>query len=228
MTIYDPDVVFTDLGLAIIGGYLAWRLAKRGRGGGGDSKGDFLTRAGVTLMAGLASAAFFGAVFHALFPPGADTTASSLAWVPVSLSILLVASTLLALGLFVLIPGLSRGVRRGLVALYAAVFAVVVLFVDDSYGTIVRFYAPTLILFLIAALRQAMRKTGPGWGLLAISFVISIAAAVLQQMRIGVHPDYLDHNALYHVLQGIALVLLFRGFARVNHAIGANSPARRG
>ena len=220
MSIYDPDVVFTDLGLAVIGGFFAWRLSKHGS--------DYLTRAGVVLMTGLASAAFFGAVFHAFFPPGAATTASSLAWVPVSLSILVVAATLLALGVRVLAPGISRNVRRGVVALYAAAFAGVALFVDDSYGTIVRFYAPTLILFLIAAVREVMRGAGKGWSLLAISFLISIGAAVLQQLRVAVHPDYLDHNALYHVLQGIALVLLYLGFVRLEHAIGTDPPTRGG
>ena len=31
----------------------------------------------------------------------------------------------------------------------------------------------------------------------------------------SIHPEHFDHNAVYHVLQGVALVLLYRGFLRV-------------
>lgn len=178
-------------------------------------------------MAGLASAAFWGALFHAFFPDDTTTTAGFLAWVPVSLSIMVVASVLLALGLRLLVPLMSDRVRRLLTGAYAAAFTAVVLFVDQSYGTIVRFYAPTLILFLVASLWHASRGGGWPWWLLAVGVVISILAAVLQQMRISLHPTYFDHNAVYHVLQGIALVLLYVGFRRVSLADGTDRARRR-
>jgi hypothetical protein len=37
------------------------------------------------------------------------------------------------------------------------------------------------------------------------------------------HPVYFDHNALYHVVQGIALVMIYVGFLRV----AASAPATR-
>jgi len=205
MTINDPDVVYTDLGLAVLGAYLAWRLWRERSG---------MARAGAVIMGALASAAFFGAVFHAFFPSNTETRAGFYAWIPVSLSIMVVSCTLLALGLRVLVPGLGKNVRQLLVAAYCATFAYVVLFVDESYGTIVRFYAPTLILFLIAAVREALRQQTRAWWLLAAAFALSIVAALLQQMKVALHPVYFDHNALYHVLQGIALVLLYFGFRR--------------
>lgn len=205
MRIHDPDVVYTDLGLALLGAYLAWRLWKIPRQG-------ILTRAGVVIMGGLASAALWGAIFHAFFPANTSTRAGFIAWIPVSLSIVVVATTLLSLGLRVLTRRLSPAVRKPIVALYAACFAFVVLFVDESYGTIVRFYGPTLVLFLIAAALQALRSASRGWWMLAISLAISIAAALLQQAEVSIHALYFDHNALYHLLQGIALVFLYLGF----------------
>ncbi len=216
MKIHDPDVVYTDLGLAILGAFFAWRLWTR-------SERTALTTAGSVIMAALASAALFGAIFHAFFPANTATRVGFLAWVPVSLSILTVAATLLALALRLLLPQIPADVRRGVVSIYGLSFAIVVLFVDESYETIVRFYAPTLILFLIAAMRQAARRTEHGWWLLALSFALSIVAALSQQARIAVHAVYFDHNALYHVLQGIALVMLFVGFRRVSRP----NPAHR-
>jgi uncharacterized protein DUF6962 len=208
MTINDPDVVYTDLGLAVLGAFLAWRLRRE--------RSD-MARAGVVIMGALASAAFFGAVFHAFFPSDTETRAGFFAWIPVSLSIMVVACTLLGLGLRVLAPGLRQNVRHLLVAAYCVTFAYVVLFIDETYGTIVRFYAPTLILFLIAAVREALRQQTQAWWLLAAAFALSIVAALLQQMQVALHPVYFDHNALYHVLQGIALLLLYFGFRRATN-----------
>jgi hypothetical protein len=220
MSIHDPDVVYTDLGLALLGAYLAWRLWKARRSG-------FLTRAGFVIMAGLASAALWGAIFHAFFPANTATRAGFIAWIPVSLSIVVVATTLLSLGLRLLTSRLSPVVRKPIVAIYALCFAFVVLFVDESYATIVRFYGPTLILFLIAAALQGLRGGGSGWWVLAISLTISIVAALLQQAEWSIHPVYFDHNAVYHVLQGVAIVLLYLGFRRVGAYASRTDRARR-
>jgi hypothetical protein len=206
--IHDPDVVFTDLGLAILGGYLGWRLwTAAGR--------SAMARQGAVILWALASAAFWGAVFHAFFPLGTRTSSGFLAWVPVVLSIVAVAGALLDLGLRVSVPRLPPRGRWAIVALYALAFASVTLLVDSSYGVIVRFYAPVLVLFLIAATVHAARTRSPGWTQIAVSFAISLLAAALQQARVALHPEYFDHNAVYHVLQGVALVLMYRGFRAV-------------
>lgn len=204
MTINDPDVVLTDLGLVALGGALAWRLSRQSGGN---------TVAGVTIMAALSSAAFFGAVYHALFTSTASR-AGFITWIPVPLSILVVSSTLLSLGLQTAWPRLGSRTRKIIVFVYAAAFGLVAVFVDESYATIVRFYAPVLIFILIVAAWQWLRHRAGGWSMLTAALVISIAAAVLQQQRVAIHPVYFDHNALYHVLQGIGLVLLYVGFTR--------------
>jgi hypothetical protein len=207
IAIHEPDVVFTDLGLAALGAYLGWRLAKSpGRGR--------LTRYGTVVMGGLASAALWGAAFHAFFPAKTATVAGFIAWLPVALSILVVASALLDLGLSLLAPGLPPRVRHALVEVYAVSFAAVVLLVDESFSSIVRFYAPTLLLMLVAAVVQVVRSRDTGWTLIAAGFAVSVGAVVLQQARVAIHPTYFDHNAVYHALQGVALVLFYRGFTR--------------
>jgi hypothetical protein len=214
ITIYDPDVVLTDLGLAVLGGWIARRLAAPGRRGP-------LGLAPAVLMAGLASAAFWGAVFHAFFPRETETWPGFIAWIPVSLSIVVAASALLDLGLRALAPGLREGTRRGVVIAYAAVFAAVVLLVDESFGSIVRFYVPALLVSLTAAAARAIRERG-GWSPVAGGLALSGGAAALQQLEVALHPVYFDHNAVYHVVQAAALVLLYAGFRRI-----AGSPAER-
>ena len=207
VTIHDPDVACTDLGLAILGGYLGWRLWN----GPGPR---MLLRTGALLMGGLASAALWGAVFHAFFPAGTATPAGFLVWVPVALSIVVAASVMLELSLRLLLPRMHSRVRRLIVATYALGFAVVVLLVHESFSSIVYFYTPALVLLLIAAGQEALRSRDAGWTLITAGLILSAGAAMLQQAKVSVHPVYFDHNAVYHVVQAIALVFLYFGWRR--------------
>ncbi len=207
VTIHEPDVALTDVGLSVLGGYLGWRLwTGAGRG--------MLERHGAIIMAGLASAAFWGAIFHGFFPAHTATPPGFVIWMLVALSIVVVAATLIDLGLRILVPGLTPSLRSAIVGIYAFSFATVVVLVDESFTSIVRFYGPALVLVLIAAAGQAVRGGSAGWRLIAIGFAVSIGAALLQQAHVGLDPVYFNHNAVYHVLQGIALVLLYLGFRR--------------
>jgi hypothetical protein len=164
LTVHDPDVAFTDLGLALLGGYLGWRLW--------HAPGPrMLLRIGAILMGGLASAALWGAVFHAFFPAGTATLPGFLAWVPVALSIVVAASAMLELSLRLLLPRIPLRARRSIVAIYAAGFAVVVLLVHESFSSIVYCYTPALILLLIAAGQQAIRSRDTGWTLIAVGLI---------------------------------------------------------
>jgi len=201
--IREPDVVFTDLGLALLGGYFAVRL-RRG--------------IGAVVMAALASAAFWGAVFHALFPARTATPEGFGVWMLVALSIVVVAAALLWLSLSLL--GVSQQLRRIVVGGYAGACAALVLLVDESFATIVRFYGPVLLLVIVLATREALRTGTAAWRWVAGGFALSALAALAQQYRIAVHPAYFDHNAVYHVIQAAALVLLYVGFVRLPARVG--------
>lgn len=206
--IHDPDVVLTDLALAVLGAWLAWRLANA------SAKGA-MAASGVVILGALASAALWGAVFHAFFPAGTDTPPGFVAWIPVVLSIVAIGMALLVLAMRVAAPRLRARARLAAASVYGTAFAATALLVDLSYRTIVCFYTPVVVLILMVAAHQAWRTRSAGWTLIAVSFAISLLAAALQQGRVSLHPEHFDHNAVYHVLQGIALVLLYRGFLRV-------------
>lgn len=199
IAVHDPDVVLTDLGLAALGGYLAWRLARH------DARG-------AVIMAGLASAALFGAVFHAFFPDKTSTPAGFVAWLPVAFSILVVATTLLSLALLVLAPRLPARTRGVVLGSYALAFVVVILFIDETFSTIVAFYGPAVVVLLAASIVEALRTSSREWALVAAGLALSGVAALLQQAGVAIHPEYFDHNAVYHVVQAAALVCLYLGF----------------
>jgi hypothetical protein len=127
---------------------------------------------------------------------------------------------MLELSLRLLLPRIQVRVRRSIVATYAVGFALVVLLVSESFGSIVYLYTPALLLLLIAAGQQAIRSRDACWTLIAIGLIMSAGAAMLQQAKVAVHPVYFDHNAVYHVVQGIALVFLYFGWRRASSLPG--------
>src|SRR5207245_2244030 len=64
-------------------------------------------------------------------------------------------------------------------------------------------------LTLLATGVTALSAWALGARLLSSRLVLS--AALLQQLGVGIHPVYFNHNALYHVFQAIALFLFFLG-----------------
>lgn len=208
LSIHEADVALTDVGLTVLGGWIAWRLWTRpGR--------NSVQRDGALFMAGLALAAFFGATFHAFFPDKTSTHPGFVAWIPVVVSIAATSAVMLALACRLLVPAVPTAARRIGVTAYAATFVTWALLVDESYGTVVRFYGPTLLALLAAALTMTHRLRSAAWRAVAGGLALSVLAAVLQQAHVALHPVYFNHNALYHLLQGIALVLIYRGLAGV-------------
>jgi hypothetical protein len=72
------------------------------------------------------------------------------------------------------------------------------------------------ICFLIIAIGWAyLREKQRNLLLAAGGLILNLAAGLQQQIGIGIHPVYFNHNALYHVLQAIALYLFFLGSRRL-------------
>ncbi len=58
-------------------------------------------------------------------------------------------------------------------------------------------------------------------GLTRRTFTKELKLAAIQRLEIGIHPTYFNHNALYHLLQAVGLVLLLIAFRGL--IMGGNS-----
>jgi hypothetical protein len=99
-------------------------------------------------------------------------------------------------------------VNRGSVAIFLA-YCALVLFVSRDFRIAVLDYVPALVFLGVAFLLASRRHRRPRLLIGFMGVCTMLFAAVAQQARIGIHPLYFDHNALYHVLQGIALFMVF-------------------
>lgn len=88
-------------------------------------------------------------------------------------------------------------------------YCLVVLFVTHSFFIAVINYLPatvflTVIFFVIYS-QAHERQVLIGLG----GFLLTFIAAGVQQGGIALHPLYFNHNALYHLIQAVALFLIF-------------------
>lgn len=206
LVIHEADVALTDVALAALGGFFAQRLGR----------GDAVTpvRAyGRAMLAGLAAAALLGAAFHAFFPAKTATRAGWLLWGGVATAIALTAAAMLLLAAYLLRPGPVPAARKTAVFAYVTAFVIYATSGNQAYGRIVLFYAPVLVALIAAGVRTAIGEQSRAWWVVVAGLLLSIGAAMVQQARVVLHPQWFDHNALYHVVQAIALVLIWRGLA---------------
>src|SRR5882762_7232997 len=78
-----------------------------------------------------------------------------------------------------------------------AVYLLFLLFVSDHFWVSIVFSIPPLLMLLGIFVWKALqgRSTAARFGTVAI--LVMFAASALQQLHIGLHPTYFNHNALY-------------------------------
>lgn len=176
----------------------------------------------VVLFASIGLGSLLGGIVHGFVEPGPT---SETLW----------RATLLALGLTTLATwaiGAHMQFRepaatwvRGAAIAQVVIYSAVVLFVSSSFIVAIATYVPATVFLLVVMIltyrRAPHRSLAYGIGGLVLTFV----AAAVQQLRIAIHPVYFNHNALYHVIQGVALFLIFLGARRVS-TLPAPSPTQ--
>jgi hypothetical protein len=200
----EPDVTLTDYGLFLECAAFAWLVARQ------PSSRRLLRAWAAVFFAATALAALFGGTVHGFFAREAGAAGVAL-W---KASLLAIGTTALAgwaIGAHAIVPAAGAAWVVRVAALFWIAYAAVILLVDDRFGVAIAGYVPAALALLAAFGRIALR-TGARWAWLGASGLgLSFVAALIQQLRIAVHPVYFDHNALYHLVQAAGLALVFIG-----------------
>ena len=200
----EPDVTLTDFGLALECA-LFIVLLQRGPAGKGSLRSWY-----TLFFTSMGAASLLGGTVHGFF---LDETRPG--------AVLLWQLTLLAMGVTTLslwaIGGtllFSQRVFRWVLAaaaLQLVAYGVIVLFVTQEFWVGVADSLPAVLFLLVALLVLYARQRRGILLLAAVGPALTLVASLLQYLRIGVHPHYFNHNAFFHVLQAIALLLFFLG-----------------
>lgn len=138
-----------------------------------------------------ALAAFLGGTYHALAPENA------LLWKAVLYSV--------GLASFFLLAG-SGGRLLRIFAFAKALVYLIWMATHDEFVWVIVDYGLTLV--IVGAVHVIWRSSATRWVLGSIA--VSILGALVQQFRVTIHPYWFDFNDLYHLVQIVALWMLFR------------------
>ena len=208
MTLAEPAVTLTDYGLVFECVILAL-LLNRLKGTATGFRNWF-----IVFFSALGFAAFAGGTAHGFIHEKTSLLHTAV-W----------NSTLIAIGVAGLAAWLigvrlvsSYTVRKWIsgaaVTLFVIYCTVVVLIVNSFLVAIIYYLPATLFLFMAFLWRYLQRRSSHGLSGMT-GLLLTLAAAGIQQAGVALHPIWFDHNALYHLIQAVALLLLFlaaRGF----------------
>jgi len=210
VTLLEPDVTLTDFGLAVECAWLAvwlhWRALP-----GGPLRTWF-----VVFFAAAGIAALLGGITHG-FLSDTQSAIYDVVWSATLIAIGIAALSTWAIGGHLLFS--QRVAKRVLVFAVSllAMYVATVLLVTQSFAVSIVYYVPAaaflLTAFVLIYLRHHRNYLVAGIVGLTLSFV----AAAIQQTETGILSLGLNHNALYHLVQAVALILIFlaaRGLTR--------------
>jgi hypothetical protein len=200
--VHEKDVALTDFALAIecaIFVLLIWKKVAT------SSYRTWL----ITLFLSISLGALFGGLTHGYFPDEA-TRGNQMLWIATMLSIGI--SALACWNLAAEVLNAKWRLFHAAAAIEFIAYAAFVLAGWRAYKYVIADYVPAALFLLITS---AIAVTRGSRALLAvvIGLLLTFVAAAIQLLHLSVPP--VSHNALYHVVQAIALLLMFLGFLRL-------------
>lgn len=210
MTIYEPGVTLTDYGLTTECIYFTYLLLKQ------RVVVNRLYRWFVVFFCALGLASFVGGTSHGFFYDESSAL-YTLVWnaTLITLGAVGVAAYMIA---SILVAGEANSKRIGFFVIAAyVIYCFVIIFVNNQFLVAIAFYIPASASMLLALVWVFLKKRR--WYIFfgINGMLVTFIASAIQQLGISIHPVWLDHNVIYHLLMAIAIMLLFytaRGFLK--------------
>lgn len=200
----EPDVTLTDYAIALECAILC-ALASRWQ-----TPSHALRRWWIVFFASIGAGALFGGTVHGFFLDE-RTLGYRILWPATLLALGVTSMTMWFVGATAALQEpRATWLRRAAVAALL-VYATVVLFADSRFVVAIAMYLPATVFLLITLCVLYARQRTRALAIGIAGLLLTFAAAAVQQLRIAVHPVYFNHNALYHVMQGIALAMIYVG-----------------
>lgn len=198
----EPDVTLTDYALAAECALFVYLLYFRHR------PASRVRRWFALLFASLGLASLFGGTVHGFFLDQA-TVGHQLLWPATMVAIGGATFAAWLAGAAALLPRRTArvlGIAAG--AQFVAYCGFVLAGAHDFTVAVVNYLPASIFLLLVFAVSYTNQRASRVLiGLVGV--VSTFVAAGVQQMGLAVHPVYFNHNALYHLIQGLALFLVF-------------------
>ena len=208
--IRDPDVTLTDYAITLLCLWVIWRIVVGQRFG--------RVRFWMLLFyIGVGLGAAFGGTVHGFFDVE-GTPGNDILWPASLISIGLAALGAWGMGARLALRDQLASGLIGMTGLVFVIYSGVVISGSRSFAVAVAHYLPAAIFLLVALVVANRRSPHDGFREAIVGLVLTFVAAAIQQQQVAAHPVYFDHNALFHLVQAVALVLIYRGVTRALRA----------
>ncbi|MBA3537244.1 MAG: hypothetical protein H0T84_11650 [Tatlockia sp.] len=199
----EVDVTLTDYALALICSFFAYSFYSH-------PKHKLLSRLWCFFFASIATGAFLGGTLHGFFSHD-STWVHKLIWSSTLLLIGVTAASIWLIGGLLLTKASSF--RRWLyfAVITFLIYAFIVLFISQNFRLTILNYFPALLFLLIVVSLKYLKNKGTYYLWIAIGILLSFFAAFIQQAKIGINPLYFNYNSTFHLIEAIAVCLIFYG-----------------
>lgn len=202
MTIAEPDVTLTNYALVFECVVFAL-LLNRLKGAATCLRNWF-----IVFFCALGFAAFVGGTSHGFIHEKASLLHTAV-WNSTLIAIGVVGLAAWMIGVQLVSNYAVRKWVSGAAVTLFVIYCVVVVFIVNTFLVAIIYSLPaTLFLFVAFLLKYLQRRSRcvlPG----IIGLLLTIVAAGIQQAGVALHSIWFDHNALYHLVQAVAFLLLF-------------------
>ncbi|MEK6555771.1 MAG: hypothetical protein AABZ31_11050, partial [Bdellovibrionota bacterium] len=173
----------------------------------------------VGLFSSIGIAALAGAIYHGIYQHNSDLAYAA------EITPFLKMLVLLLLGLtsyyiwrlffFFALPQRFRAVTAVLLFVMLTAYFTLVLFGLEGFKVAIAAYLPPALLLTFTFAVKWLKKKDARYALGLLGLLLTLIAAGVQALKIGIHPEYFNHNALYHVIQAVGLYLIFKFAQRI-------------
>jgi hypothetical protein len=204
---HEPACTLTDYALTIECGVLSVLLIA------GPSRIDSACRSGAAFFASIAICSLAGGTLHG-FVVDSSSLSHKILWSTTLISIGCAATSAWATAAQLLLS--SRAAKWVTVAavIELAAYIPAVLLLGGKFIFAIINYLPAMAFLLAAAFAAAFRTRSKSAIVGAGGILLAFAASYAQANGIALHAHYFDHNALYHLIQGVGLFMIFYWLSR--------------
>lgn len=202
MKLLEPDVTLTDFVLAIECAVFVVVLATT------SHWGLPYQTAFVFFFASNSMASLFGGLMHGFYP-NRNMGVGRFLWLVSLLAIGASTIAIWAIGAKLLFsPAVTVIITITSVGAYL-IYTFFLITRIPSFSWAVIFYLPAVFFMLTAFMitYSSSDKQGMLYGLAGT--ILTLTATIIQRTKIKLHPRYFNHNAFYHLVQAIALLMIF-------------------
>lgn len=209
----EVDVTLSDYGLALECLVFVWLISRR-------SAASSLKKWFLLFFSSIVLASLAGGTVHGFFQ-GGRSPGYDILW-PLTL-VFIGLTALAAWGIGATLLFSRRVVRRVILIIASVVFASYALLVlmiaifpffgRQGFLLAIVHYLPAVIFLCLAFGRIYFRERSRLALFGFLGMILTFVAAGIQQAKVSIHPVYLTHNTFYHLIQAVALFMIF-WFAR--------------